>query len=136
MAGGEAADGTTVLFGMGITDNAFTVAATRSSWDIVTGKDTESSKIPITIKFGDGSTTTSRYGGYRDGFEQGVWGTWHGKQGTEADSLAAFEMMRKNGTAEVIVNGKTVTTVDFGMPGLSYIWMKNCLKSEREKRGG
>lgn len=135
MAGGKTDDGTKIMFGMGIADNTFTLAATRPSWDIAEGKDADASDIPVTIKFGDGRETTAAYGGYTNGFSQGIWGTWHGKKkGVEQDSLNAYEMLRKNNSAEIYIDGKKAGSVQFGMPGQAYHWVKACLAEERGKR--
>lgn len=136
MAGGKTDDGTQIMFGMGIADNTFTLAATRPSWDITDGQDADATDIPVTIKFGNGQETTSRYGGYTNGFSQGIWGTWHGKKkGTEQDSLDAYEMMHKNNSAEIYIAGKKVGSVQFGMQGQAYNWIKSCLADERGKLG-
>lgn len=133
MAGGRTGDGTTVLFGVGVKSNAFNVEATRPSWDIVDGQDTDSDKLPITVEFADGSTTTSRYGGFDNGFTQGVWGVWHSAR-TDSDeaSVAAFEMMRHNDSAEIFLDGKSIAKVQYGASGMAYQWIKSCLETERK----
>ena len=135
MAGGKTDDGTKVMLGLGIADNTFTLAATRPSWDIADGQDADATDKPVTIRFADGQETTSRHGGYTDGFSQGIWGTWHSKKkGVEQDSLDAFEMLRRNNSAEISIAGKKAGSVQFGMPGQAYQWIKACLADERAKR--
>lgn len=134
MAGGETEDGARVYFGIGIANDAFSVTVVRPRWDIVDDKDTDRSDIPVTVKFADGTTMSSPFGGYFSGAEQGVWGTWRGKDEGGKESVAAFEMVRTNDRAEVLIDGKKIAEVSFGAQGMTYSWIKKCLIDERAKR--
>lgn len=129
-------DGETMVdFGLGIMDTIFSVEVLRSGWDIVDDKDTDITDMPLTLTFQNGQTTSSEFGGYKNGFYQGVWAMWHGKDSDPAQSQRGLERLMEASSATVSFDNKTIAEVNLGPKGFAANKLLDCAFAEREKRG-
>jgi len=125
---------TTVDFGLGITDSVFTVEVVRSNWDIGEDRDPQTDDIPLTLTFQNGQSTSSEFGGFKNGFYQGVWGNWHGKNSDPAQSQRGLERLMEATSATVSFEGKAIAEVNLGPSGFAANKLLDCAIAEREKR--
>ncbi|PHR20500.1 MAG: hypothetical protein COA41_04875 [Sphingopyxis sp.] len=128
-------DGETMVdFGLGIMDSIFSVEVLRSGWDIVDDKDTNITDMPLTLTFQNGQTTSSEFGGYRNGFYQGVWAMWHGKDSDPSQSQRGLERLMEASSATVSFDNKTIAEVNLGPSGFAANKLLDCAIAERKER--
>tara|TARA_R110000824_G_C15004450_1_gene656611 strand:- start:7 stop:549 length:543 start_codon:yes stop_codon:yes gene_type:complete len=131
----RATDGvTTVDFGLGITDSVFTVEVLRSNWDIGEDRDPDTSDLPLTLTFQNGQSTSSEFGGFKNGFYQGVWGNWHGKNSDPVQSQRGLERLMEATSATVSFEGETIAEVNLGPTGFAANKLVDCAIAERKKQ--
>jgi len=131
-------DGTTWIdFGIGISDATFTVEALKNRWEIIDGQDTNVTNVPLTLTFGNGDTTTSSYGGFKNGFNQGVWAQWHDPSSEPiAASREAFEMLMEADFVAVSNEDGLLTEANLGPKGFAANKLLDCGEAERAKLEG
>jgi hypothetical protein len=128
-------DGVTMVdLGLGIMDSVFSVEVVRNQWDIGEDEDPNTSDIPLTLTFQNGQTTTSEFGGYKNGFNQGVWGVWHGKNSDPVQSQRGLEKLMDATSATVSFNDEELAEVNLGPAGFAANKLLDCAIAEREKR--
>lgn len=125
---------TTVDFGLGISDSVFTVEVVRSNWDIGEDRDPKTDDIPLTLTFQNGQSTSSEFGGFKNGFYQGVWGNWHGKNSNPIQSQRGLERLMEASSATVSFEGKNIAEVNLGPTGFAANKLLDCAIAEWEKR--
>lgn len=125
---------TTVDFGLGITDSVFTVEVLRSNWDIGEDRDPKTDDIPLTLTFQNGQSTSSEFGGFKNGFYQGVWGNWHGKNSDPVQSQRGLARLKEATSASVSFEDQTIAEVNLGPTGFAAKKLLDCVAAEREKR--
>ncbi len=128
-------DGVTMVdFGLGITDSVFTVEVVRSNWDIGEDRDPKTDDKPLTLTFQNGQSTSSEFGGFKNGFYQGVWGNWHGKNSDPAGSQRGLERLMEATSATVSFEGKNIADVNLGPAGFAANKLLDCAIAERQKQ--
>lgn len=128
-------DGVTMVdFGLGITDSVFSVEVVRNQWEIGNNKDPDTKDIPLTLTFQNGQKTSSEFGGYKNGFHQGVWGVWHGKNSNPVQSQRGLERLMEATAATVSFDGVDIAEVNLGPKGFAGNKLLDCAIAEREKR--
>jgi len=128
-------DGVTMVdFGLGVMDSVFSVEVLRNGWDIVDDKDPDTRDMPLTLTFQNGQTTSSELGGYRNGFYQGVWGLWHGKDSNPVLSQRGLESLMEATSATVSFDDEDIAEVNLGPKGFAANKLLDCAIAEREKR--
>jgi len=133
----RATDGETwVDFGLGFSDTIFTLEVVRNRWEIVDGKDSDGQDMPLTLTFQDGSSTTSAYGGFRDGMYQGVWGQWHGTNDDPIASQRGIEALMQATSATVSNADGDLVSVNLGPTGFAANKLVDCALAERDKLQG
>jgi hypothetical protein len=134
-AGWKNADGTTLTIGYGITDGFVGVNIDRPSWDMVEGQDTDANDHPLTIRFGDGGTTTSAVGGYKSGFTEGAWGNWKTDREGAGSAGEIWALLKQNKNASVSIDGKSLGSFEMStLDGFAANFLESCAKRERENR--
>ncbi len=125
---------TWIDFGLGISDATFTVEVLRNRWDIVDGHDTNETDWPVTLTFADGTSTTSKYGGIKNGFRQGMWAQWHDPASEPTtESRLAFELLMKADFVAVSNEDGVLTQANLGTPGFAANRLLTCAENERSK---
>jgi len=120
--------------GIGISDAAFTVEVLTNRWEIVDGQDTSVINVPLTITFGNGDTTTSKYGGFKNGFNQGVWAQWHDPSSEPLTaSREAFEMLMEANFIAVSNEDGVLAEANLGPKGFAANRLLTCGETERAK---
>ncbi len=107
-------------------DGKFNAGVYKAEWEaLVDGKDDSKEDYHVVLDLGDAGKTTSQWGGYENGFNQGVWAAWDAGS-TSDDALA----MLKNATmASVVFDGQNLGTFDMKQKGMAAILLATCLKT-------
>ncbi len=118
-------DGETLSF-LVLKDGTFNAAVMKPEWEsLVDGKDDSKQDDHVVLDFGDAGKTTSQWGGYQNGFNQGVWAAWDKGQPSEE----AMAMLKNATTASLIFDGQNLGTFDMKQKGMAAILLATCLKN-------
>lgn len=128
-------DGSTwVDFGLGITDAAFTVEVLRNRWEAIDDKNASAEDLPVTLTFSNGRSTTSQYGGIKNGFRQGFWALWHDPANDPLDaSQAALELLMEADSVTISNEDGVLTEANLGLRGFAANKLLDCALAERDK---
>ncbi len=119
----------TLEFSYRVKDGNMGATVKANSWDFVEGK-SEEKKVPMTLSFDTGLTTTSRSGGYDVGFNMDIWGGW----GPGPNSEALLAVLKTAKTAKVKFDGTDLGAWDLQLKSLAWRALTEC--AERVKAKG
>ncbi len=118
-------DGET-LFLLITKDGKFNAGVYKPEWEsLVAGQDADKEDHHVILDLKDAGKTTSQWGGYDNGFNQGVWAAWDA--GKPSDD--AMAKLKNATTASIVFEGKNLGTFDMKQKGMAAILLDSCLKS-------
>jgi len=124
------ADGTTLKWVIRPSDNAFNAKVVRPRWEMVDGQNTDAENMPVTVRFRDGAidvgSSTAAYGGYDNGYNQGVWSSWNAGAAGPGSTEEAMELLQKATAVTVVFRGAPLASFDMKQRGFAYTLLKSC----------
>ncbi|MBW8880348.1 MAG: hypothetical protein JF615_02670 [Asticcacaulis sp.] len=123
------ADATTLTF-LYLANGRVNVSVHRPRWEMVDGQDTDSEDWPVTLDMPGVGKTTAKWGGYRDGFVQGVWSAWDENLSGPGSSGELIAMMEQATVYTVWFRGQNLGTFDTKMKGFAINAIRNCVKNQ------
>lgn len=119
-------DDTTLSFLYRPSDGLFNVKVTRPRWEMVDNQNLDAEDMPVTLDFKDVGKTSAAWGGYQDGYVQGVWSSWDAKASGAGSTTEAMALLQKGQVVTVIFKGETLGTFDMKQKGLAFNLLKGC----------
>ncbi len=118
-------DGETLSFLL-LKDGTFNASVFKPEWEsLVDGKDDSKQDDHVVLDLDDAGKTTSQWGGYENGFNQGVWAAWDPGQPSD-DALALLKTATK---ASIVFEGTNLGTFDMKQKGMAAILLSTCVKN-------
>lgn len=107
-------------------DGKFNAGVMKPEWEsLVDGKDDSKEDYKVVLDLGAAGRTTSQWGGYENGFNQGVWAAWD--PGKPSDD--ALAMLKNATTASIVFDGRNLGTFDMKQKGMAAVLLATCLKN-------
>ncbi len=122
------ADGTTLTF-LYLDSGRVNVSVHRPRWEMVDDKDTDSEEHPVTLEMQGVGKSTAKWGGYRNGFVQGVWAAWDENPSGPGSSGELIKMMEQATVYTAWFEGESLGTFDTKMKGFAINVIRNCAKT-------
>ena len=119
-------DDTTLSFLYRPSDGLFNIKVTRARWEMVDGQNLDAEDMPATLDFQSVGKTTAAWGGYQDGYVQGVWSSWDAAATGAGSATEAMTLLQKAQVVTVTFKGAVLGTFDMKQKGFAYSLLKGC----------
>lgn len=107
-----------------------TAGVRKAEWEsLVDGKDADSEAFNTTLDFKDVGKTTSKWGGYQNGFWQGTWATWDQDSHGPGSTDELLSLLAKAQVVTVRFEGQTLGTFDMKNKGFAATALTSCVKN-------
>ncbi|MDC7681959.1 hypothetical protein PQU92_01635 [Asticcacaulis sp. BYS171W] len=121
-------DGRTLTFLLHV-DGTFSASIHQNRWEIVDDKDTKDQSKPMTLEFKGVGKTTAKWGGYRNGYVQGLWAGWDKNPSGPASTGEAMGLLEKAQVVSVTFEGKPMGTFDMKNKGFAAMALRTCARN-------
>ncbi|ESQ89919.1 hypothetical protein ABAC460_11510 [Asticcacaulis sp. AC460] len=122
------ADGTTLTF-LYLKSGRVNVSVHRPRWEMVDDKDTDNQDIPMTVEVQGVGKSKAKWGGYRNGFVQGVWSAWDENPSGAGSSGDLIKLMEQGTVYTIWFEGQNLGTFNTKMKGFAINSIRNCVNN-------
>lgn len=121
-------DGTTLTF-LYLKNGRVNVSVHRPRWEMVDDKDSGSEAYPMTIEVQGVGKSKAKWGGYRNGFVQGVWSAWDENPSGAGSSGDLIKLMEQGTVYTIWFEGQNLGTFNTKMKGFAINAIRNCVNN-------
>ncbi|WP_157138985.1 hypothetical protein [Asticcacaulis biprosthecium] len=121
-------DGTTLTL-LYLKNGRVNISVHRPRWEMVDDKNTEDQDNPMTIEVQGVGKSKAKWGGYRNGFVQGVWSAWDENPSGAGSSGDLIKLMEKGTIYTVWFEGQKLGSFNTKMKGFAINSIRNCVNN-------